>query len=92
MPIKRALSMNLNDALSTQRSKNAGLLISFIDNGKKNVVPYIIFGSLSVMLGVAIYYFLPLGIVSLNFGMILYTFFGLLMAMMLGLALLASNL
>ena len=84
--------MNLNDALSTQRTKNTGLLISFIDNDKKNVVPYILFGSISVMLGIAIYYFLPLGIVSLNFGMILYTFFGLLMAMMLGLALLASNL
>ena len=84
--------MNLNDALSTQRTKNTGLLISFIDNDKKNVVPYILFGSISVLLGVAIYYFLPLGMVSLNFGMILYTFFGLLMAMMLGLALLASNL
>ena len=92
IPIKRALSYNLTDALNvTQRAKTTGILITFTDNESKNLLPYLIFGSISVAFGTAIYYFLPLGLVSVNFQMILYVFFSLLIGMLLGLTLFATN-
>ena len=62
IPIKRALSKNLNDALNVQRAKNPGLVISFVNNESKNVLPHVIFGTLAVIFGTSIYYFLPLGL------------------------------
>ena len=56
------------------------------------MLPYLLFGGLSVVFGSGIYYFLPLGLVSVNFQMILYVFFSLLIGMLLGLTLFATNL
>mmetsp|Transcript_2381 Transcript_2381/g.3285 ORF Transcript_2381/g.3285 Transcript_2381/m.3285 type:complete len:137 (+) Transcript_2381:1717-2127(+) len=67
-------------------------MITFLDNTSKNLVPYVIFGSISVAFGVAVYYFLPLGLLSMNYGMILAIFFAILLGMMAGLTLLATNL
>lgn len=55
-------------------------------------MPYILFGSISVAFGASIYYFLPLGLLSLNIGMILAIFFAILLGMMTGLTLFATNL
>ena len=49
------------------------------------------FGSVSVLFGVSIYYFLPLGLLSMNFGMILAIFFAILLGMLAGLTLLVTN-
>ena len=92
IPIKRALSTNLNDALNVQRAKNPGVVISFVNNESKNVIPHVIFGTIAVLFGTSIYYLLPLGLLQQNFGMILSIFFMLLFGMILGLTLLASNL
>ena len=92
IPIKRALSKNLNDALNVQRSKNSGLVISLVDNERKNVVPHVIFGTIAVLFGTSIYYFLPLSLMKQNTGMILSIFFMILFGMILGLTLFASNL
>jgi len=46
----------------------------------------------SVLFGIAIYYFLPLGLLSMNYGMILAIFFSILLGMMGGLTLLVTNL
>ena len=92
IPIRRALSKNLTDSLNTQRSKQSGVLITFIDNTSKNLVPYVLFGSVSVAFGISVYYFLPLGLLSMNLGMILAIFFAILLGMMAGLTLLATNL
>ena len=92
IPIRRALSKNLNDSLSTQRSKQSGVLISFIDNSKKNLVTYVLFGLVTVIFGISVYYFLPLGLLSMNLGMILSIFLAILLGMMAGLTLLATNL
>ena len=92
VPIRRALSKNLTDALNTQRAKNSGIVISFIDNSSKNVLPYVLFGIIAVLFGTSIYFFLPLGLMSQNFGMILSIFFMILFGMILGLTLLATNL
>ena len=92
IPIKRALSANLNDALNVQRSKNSGLVISFVNNERKNVIPHVIFGTLAVLFGTSIYFFLPLSLLKQNIGMILSIFFMILFGMILGLTLLAANL
>ena len=62
------------------------------DNKSKNLVPYVLFGTVAVSFGIAVYYFLPLGLLSLNLGMILAIFFAILLGMMAGLTLLVTNL
>ena len=64
IPIKRANSKSLTEALNTQRSQNSGLVITFTDNSTKNVLPYVMFGTISVLFGISIYICLPLGLLS----------------------------
>ena len=68
------------------------MLIELVDMKVKNVVPYIVFGSLAVIFGVVIYYGLPLAMLKLNFGLILTIFFLILMSLLLGLVLFSVNL
>ena len=58
----------------------------------KNVIPYILFGSLAVIFGISIYYGLPLAMLKLNFGLILTIFFMILMSLLFGLVLFTVNL
>ena len=51
-----------------------------------------IFGIITVVYGLAIYYFLPLSMLSLNFKLILRIFFMILLGMLFGLTLLSFNL
>ena len=92
IPIRRALSKNLNDALDVNRGKTPGVLITFIDNRTKDLVPYMLFGSVSVIFGIGIYYGLPVAMLQLNFGLLLTIFFTILMGLLLGLVLIAINL
>ena len=92
IPIRRALTKNLTDSLNTQRSKQSGVLITFSDSTTANLVPYVLFGTICVAFGVAVYFFLPLGLLSMNLGMILAIFFAILLGMMAGLTVLATNL
>jgi len=52
---------------------------------------YITFGVIAVIYGLSIYYFLPLSMLSFNFGWILKIFFFILVGMLFGLSLLAFN-
>jgi len=52
---------------------------------------YVTFGSIAVLYGLSIYYFLPLAMLSFNFGWILKIFFFILVGMLFGLSLLAFN-
>jgi len=92
IPIRRALSNSLTDALNVTRGKSPGVLISFIDNRTKDLVPYLLFGSVAVIFGIGIYYGLPIAMLKLNFGLILAIFFTILMGLLLGLVLIATNL
>ena len=92
IPIRRALSTNLTEALNVNRSKSSAVLISFIDNQTKDVIPYLIFGTVAAALGVAVYYGLPISMLELNLGLLLAIFFIILMGMLLGLILIAINL
>ena len=66
--------------------------MTFIDNKTKDVLPYLLFGSVGSVFGFAIYYGLPLSLLELNFGLILKIFFLLLMGLLLGLVMMAVNL
>ena len=92
IPIKRAMSKNLLDSLNTQRAKNTGVVITFTENSTKNIVPYVIFGTITVLFGISIYYFLPLSLLTQNIGMILAIFITILLGMMFGLTLFVTNL
>ena len=92
IPIKRAISKNLTDSLSTQRNKNTGVITTFTNNKTKNVIPYVTFGLTSTIFGMTIYLLLPLGLLSQNIGLVLTVFLTILMGMMLGLTLFVTNL
>ena len=83
--------MNLTEALDVNRGKSSGVLISFIDSRTKDLVPYLLLGSVSVVFGIAIYYGLPISLLELNFGLILKIFFLILMGLLLGLVLITIN-
>ena len=60
VPIRRALSTNLNEALDTKRGRGSGILVTFVNKKVVNLVPYLLFGSVAVIFGAIIYYGLPL--------------------------------
>jgi len=91
-PMKIVLSETLTDALDYARSKTKAVFIEIVKAKDFDKKPYIIFGLIAVIYGLAIYYFLPLSLVSLNFSLLLTIFFLILIAMFVGLVLLALNL
>lgn len=56
------------------------------------MAPFLIFGVIAILFGVSIYYFLPLGLLTQNFGVILMIFFSILLGMIFGLAMFANTL
>ena len=67
-------------------------MIEVLDPSKSQNEGYIVFGLLSVVYGLSIYYFLPLAFLTFDFGLILYILFAILVGMILGLSMLAFNL
>ena len=67
------------------------MLITLTDNSSKNFVPNVLFGSISVIFGICIYYFLPLGLLMQNYSMILSIFLLILLGMMFGLTMFVTN-
>jgi len=92
IPVRSILSKNLNDALDYQRSKTQAVYVEVLDKDKQSNASYLVFGALSVFYGLAIYYFLPLSMLSMNFKLILQIFFLILLGMLFGLTLLSLNL
>ena len=92
IPMKVALSKTLTDALDYAHSKTKAVFVKIIHAKDFDRKPYIIFGVISVLYGVSIYYFLPLSLISLNFSLMLSIFFMILIGMFVGLVLLALNL
>ena len=91
IPIRRAISKSLTDSLTTQRAKLSGVVVTVTENSNKNIVPFLTFGTIAVLFGISIYYFLPLGLITGRLGLILTIFLFILLAMMTGLSLFASN-
>lgn len=92
IPIRRAISKSLTDSLTTQRSKLSGVVVTVTDNKSKNTGPFLTFGTVAVLFGISIYYVLPLGLITQRLGLILTIFLVILLGMMTGLTLFASNL
>mmetsp|Transcript_21540 Transcript_21540/g.23966 ORF Transcript_21540/g.23966 Transcript_21540/m.23966 type:complete len:175 (+) Transcript_21540:450-974(+) len=80
-PMKVILSRNLTDALNYSTSKTKAVFIKIIHAKDFDKKPYIIFGTLSVVYGLSIYYLLPLALISLNFSLMLTIFFLILIGM-----------
>jgi hypothetical protein len=85
------LSKDLNAALDLNRSKSQAVIVEVLDPAKSRNNGYIVFGLLSVVYGLSIYYLLPLAFLSFDFGLILMILFGILVGMILGLSMLAFN-
>jgi len=92
VPVRTALAKSLVDSLTPGRSKFSGVLIKFTDNRNPSMTPYIFFGSLSLVYGTAIYYWLPKAMLEMNLSLIIEIFFLILLGMLFGLTVLASNL
>ena len=81
----------MNDAINYQRSRVKAIYIEIMKKSDANVVPYLIFGVITFLYGFAIYYLLPLALLSMKISLILNVFFFILLGLLLGLTLLALN-
>jgi hypothetical protein len=55
-------------------------------------MPYLIFGTISILAGIAIYFLMPLSVLTFNLGLLLEIFFLILIGMIAGLTLISFNL
>lgn len=78
-------------ALNYTRSKTQAVFVQILDKRKSNIKPYLTFGIITIIYGIGIYYFLPMAMLTMNFKLLLRVFFLILLAMLLGLSLLAFN-
>jgi hypothetical protein len=92
VPIQKALSKNLAESLNARVSKTKGSKVSIQEKGERNVLSYLIFGFISVLTGIAIFYLLPLAVLNFDIALILQIFFLILLGMILGLTLISFNL
>lgn len=92
IPISRALSKSLPESLNVSRSQTQGIIYSLKDNSKLKVLPYLVFGSICVVIGMTVYYFLPYALLTSNAALILQIFFFILLGLIFGLTLIAVNL
>ena len=58
---------------------------------KLNVIPYITFGSIAVCFGFSVYILMPLGLLQMNFSLLLNVFFAILLGMLAGITIVAMN-
>jgi|688.fasta_scaffold275674_1 hypothetical protein len=91
IPIKNALSKTLGDSLNMDRQKTSGIVIK-VNDGKVNVIPYLLFGLITVTYGVCVFFLLPYSLLTLNLSLVLGIFFAILIAMLFGLTLISYNL
>ena len=90
-PIRNILKKNIATSLNTMLNKTQGVKVEVISLQKKEFTSLIIFGLLTFIYGASIYYFLPLSLISMNFGMIGAIFLWILFGILLGFVLLSRN-
>ena len=74
------------------RSQTQGIVYTIEHGDAKNVIPYFLFGTISVIFATTVYYFLPYSLLTFNASLLLNIFFIILLGMILGVTLLAVNL
>lgn len=92
IPIRRGLNANLNETLDQTRSKSKSTIITLTNNKMLDTLPFLFQGALSVILGIFVYYGLPVALLEFNIELLLLIFFTLLFGMITGLVLIATNL
>lgn len=85
------MQKTISESMNTSRSKTKGSMVEVSDVGKRNVVPYLVFGCFSVIYGILILVYLPEALLNNDLGMLLTIFFMILLGMIFGLALFATN-
>jgi len=91
LPILRLLSQSLTDSLSFQRSRVKSTYVEILRKSRAHILPYVIFGLITTLYGLGIYYMLPLSLLSFNLGLIMWVFVTILVGFLFGLILLAVN-
>lgn len=92
VPVYRALSKTLTDALNVAKSSTSGVMIKITGTKASTLIPFVLFGMLCVTCGVTIYILLPQSLLTLNLALMLDIFFLILLGMILGLTLISVNL
>lgn len=92
-PIRVALGPTIREALDTHRPK-ATLISYSIDRSDDGSIPWaiLVIGSGMFVFGFAVYYLLPLSLISLNLSLLASVFVSMLLGMLIGLVQLALNL
>lgn len=92
-PIQVALGRTIREALDTNRPK-ANLISYSIDRSDDGAIPWtiLVIGSGMFIFGFAVYYLLPLSLISLNLSLLASVFVSMLLGMLIGLVQLALNL
>ena len=90
IPIQSALSVTLVESLNTARSSMSGTVVQIQTKALRST-PFVLFGLLSVAIGLVIYICLPNALLTENIPLILEIFLGLLLGMMLGITLMVVN-
>ena len=91
LPIRGILRKNIATSLNTMINKTSGMKIEIISIEKKELNNLIVLGLITFLYGIAIYYFLPLSLISLNFGMLGAIFLWILFGILLGFVILSIN-
>ncbi len=92
LPIRDALSKNLQDALDTRHSKTAGVSFSIERSEDSSISKAaLVLGIGLTVFGFLIYYLLPLSLLTLNFALFFDIFFGILLGLLFGLIILSFN-
>jgi hypothetical protein len=78
--------------LNTHKTKTAGTKVTISSDKAANIIPFVAYGSIAVIFGVTVYYAMPLSLLSQNFSLFLSILFFILIALILGLSILAFNL
>lgn len=90
-PIRNILKKNIANSLNTILNKTQGMKIEVISLQQKELASLIIFALITFIYGASIYYFLPLSLISFNFGLIGAIFLWILIGILLGFTLLSRN-
>ena len=91
LPIRSILKKNIASSLNSMLNKTSGMKIEIISVEKKELKTLIVLGLMTFFYGIAIYYFLPLSLISLNFGMLGAIFLWILFGILLGFVILSIN-
>lgn len=92
LPIRKALSSTLNDALDVTRNKVNAVEVSIQrSTGQRTPPALVALGALVAGFGTLIYYFFPRALLDGDLNLLLFIFLGLLLSMILGLTVLSLN-